>query len=454
LTSATSSLSSRARPAAVWTFAGIAFGNVVRLLSNLLLTRLLAPDLYGLMSVGNVIVGALIMLSDIGLAQSVIQSSRGHERRFLDTVWSVKVARGLLLTTILGAIAAALTLTRLFAPEMLSGSYADPRLVQVLLVLLFLPLADGFESTNLILLRRAVNLKPVVLIELGGQLLSTVVMAAMALWHASIWVLPVGWVLYSTFKTAVSFTVEGPGNRFCWDSEIAHEVWHFSKWILFSSSLTFIYRDGDRFILGGLLDAREMGLYGVCVLLLSAVKQVVGTLAGNVGMPALAEIARTRPSQLADAYRRCRMPIDVICMCIAGMLFGGAPLIVRILFDHRYQDATPIFRLVSLLLIPYRYVLFDQLQVATGKTKQLFKRGLLQVALMVTALPVGYHLGGMMGAVWGVLISNFAIMPLIWYLEAREGLFDWRGELKVLPAFAGCATLGYAPIFFGLMPHR
>ncbi len=435
-------------------FVGIALNNGIRLLSNLLLTRLLAPDLYGLMSVGNVIVGALVMLSDIGLAQSVIQSPRGHEPRFLDTIWTVKVVRGVLMAAVLGLVAATLALLQQFAPHLISGSYADPRLIVVLLVLLVFPVADGFESTNLMLCRRAVHMKPIVLVDVVSQVLSTLLMAAMAVWHPSVWVLPFGWVLYSCLKSAGSFYVEGPRNRFCWDPEIAREVWHFSKWILFSSTLTFVYRDGDRFILGGLLSAHEMGIYGVCVLLLTAVKQVVSTLAGNVGMPALAEIARSRPEQLARAYRRCRDPIDIVCLGVAGLMFGGADVIIRVLYDQRYQDAAPIFRLLALLLISHRYVLFDHFLVATGNTRQLFKRGVLQVAVMLAGLPIGYHFDGMIGAVYGVLVSNFAIVPLIWWLEARAKIFDWWAEVKVLPAFVAGAAIGYAPVLLGLWhPH-
>ena len=435
----------------MWVFAGMALNNGIRLLSNLLLTRLLAPELYGLMSVGNVLVGGLIMLSDVGLAQSIIQSPRGDEPRFLNTVWTVKVVRGLLMAATLGAIAATLTLLRLFAPQLLSGSYADPRLVQVLLVLLVFPITDGLEATSLLLYRRAINLKPIVLVDVGAQILSTIFMAAMAFWSPSVWVLPAGWVLYSTLKSLASFLVPGPRNSFCWDSEIAREVWHFSKWILFSSALTYVYRDGDRLILGGLLTTHEMGIYGVCVLLLAAVKTVVGSLAGNVGMPALAEIARDRPQQLASAYRRCRFPIDMVCLGIAGLMFGGAELIIGILYDHRYQDAAPIFRLVSLLLVTHRYVLFDHFLVATGNTKQLFKRGVLQVVAMLIGLPLGYHLGGMTGAIYGLLMSNFAIVPLIWWLEARAGLFDWRAEVRVLPVFALGAAIGYAPLMLGFV---
>jgi len=427
----------------------MALNNAIRLLSNLLLTRLLAPDLYGLMSIGNVIVGALILLSDIGLAQSVVQSPRGEDPKFLNTIWSIRFVRGLILASILVVIAGGLAAAGHWHVSWISGTYGDPRLVTVLLVLAIFPVTDGFESTNLLLCRRAVNLRPIVLIDVGSQILSTVLMAATAYWHPTVWVLPAGWVCYSLFKSLGSFLVQGPGNGFKWDPDCASEIWHFSKWILVSSSLTFAYREGDRLVLGGLLSASEMGIYGVSILLLGAVKQVVGSLSGAVGLPALAEIARTRPEQLRRAYRRCRLPIDLICLGAAGLMFGGADLIIRLLYDQRYQGAVPIFRMLSLILLSHRYVVFDDFLVATGNTRQLFKRGVLQVVVLVVALPVGYHLAAMQGAVVGVLLANFATVPLIWMLEARSGIFDWRAELKVLPFFPLTAAIAFVPKFFG-----
>ena len=428
----------------MWVFAGMALNNAVRLASNLLLTRLLAPDLYGLMSVGNVIVGALVLLSDIGLGQSIIHSKRGDDPKFLDTVWSIRLLRGFILTGLLLAIAGALVTTRMLAPALISGTYADSRLITVLLVLAIFPIADGFESTNVLLCRRSVNLKPTITVDLASQVVATVLMALVALWHPTVWVLPAGWVTYSLLKSLGSFFfVPGPGNRLQWDKSCADEIWHFSKWILISSCLTFAYREGDRLILGGVLSASEMGIYGVAVLLLGALKQVIGSLSGAIGLPALAEISRTRPEQLARAYRRCRRPIDLFCLGVTGLMFASADLIIHLFYDHRYQGAAPILRLVSLILVSYRYTVFDDFLVAIGQTRQLFKRGVLQVAVLLASLPIGYHLGGMYGAVMGVVLANLSTIPLILFLESRHGVFDWREELKVLPMFAAGALMGF-----------
>jgi O-antigen/teichoic acid export membrane protein len=427
----------------MWIVGGMVLNNGIRLFSNLLLTRLLAPDLYGLMSVGNVMVSALVLLSDIGLVQSVMQNPRGEEPRFLNTVWSVRIVRGFILSTILLLIAGALTSARTWAPGLVQGTYGDPRLVTILLVLAIFPIVDGFESTNLSIHRRHVQLRAVVLTDVVAQVAATVLMLLIALWRPAVWVLPAGWVCSSLIRTALSYAISGPGNRPAWDRSIASEIWHFSKWILISSSLTFAYRDGDRFVLGGLFNASEMGLYGVSILLLAAAKQVVSSLSGSIGMPALAQVARTRPHDLAQAYRRCRLPIDLICLGTGGLMFGAADLIIRCLYDARYQGAAPIFQLLALILVAHRYIVFDDFLVATGNTRQLFKRGVLQIIVLVVVLPLGYHLGAMRGAVIGVLAANFSVVPLILFLEWRAGVFNWRAELKVLPMFVLGAAVGH-----------
>ena len=426
----------------MWVFAGMVLTNGIRLVSNLLLTRLLAPDLYGLMSVGNVIVSALVLLSDIGLIQSVMQNPRGEEPRFLNTVWAMRIVRGFVLSVILLAFAGALAAGRHFVPDLVQGTYGDPRLITILLVLALFPIVDGFESTNLSLHRRQVQLRAVVMTDVVAQLAAACLMLLAAWWRPAVWILPAGWVCSSLFRTAMSFAVSGPGNRIEWDRSIVSEIWHFSKWILISSTLTFAYRDGDRMVLGGLFNASEMGLYGVSILLLAAAKQVVTSLSGSIGMPALAQVARTRPHDLARAYRRCRVPIDLICLGASGLMFGAADLIIRCLYDQRYQGAAPVFQLLSLVLVAHRYIVFDDFLVATGNTRQLFKRGVLQLIVLVVALPLGYHLGAMRGAVVGVLAANFSVIPLILFLESRMGIFDWRAELKVLPVFAIGAGLG------------
>jgi hypothetical protein len=61
------SLRQRVLKAGAWTLAGFGASQVIRFGSNLLMTRLLVPEMFGVMAVANVVMVGLSLFSDIGL---------------------------------------------------------------------------------------------------------------------------------------------------------------------------------------------------------------------------------------------------------------------------------------------------------------------------------------------------------------------------------------------------
>ena len=64
-----------------WTVAGFGLSQALRFGTSLLMTRLLVPEMFGVMAIANMIMIGLAMFSDIGLRQNVVQSKRGAEVR-------------------------------------------------------------------------------------------------------------------------------------------------------------------------------------------------------------------------------------------------------------------------------------------------------------------------------------------------------------------------------------
>src|SRR5262249_20835240 len=73
---------------------GYGLNQGLRLLTNLVLSRLLFPEAYGLTAIVTVFMVALGMLSDVGLKDSVITSTRGDDPQFLNTAWTIQIMRG------------------------------------------------------------------------------------------------------------------------------------------------------------------------------------------------------------------------------------------------------------------------------------------------------------------------------------------------------------------------
>src|SRR4051812_41897488 len=83
-----------------WTVAGYALSQTSRFGSHLFMTRLLVPEMFGVMTIAIMVMVGLAMFSDLGLKQNIVQSKRGDEATYLDTAWIFQIMRGLALCCI------------------------------------------------------------------------------------------------------------------------------------------------------------------------------------------------------------------------------------------------------------------------------------------------------------------------------------------------------------------
>src|SRR5947207_1772677 len=93
----TASLKNRVLRAGVWTLASFGIRQAIRFGTNLVMTRLLVPEMFGVMAIATTVMIGLAMFSDVGLKQNVIHSRRGNEEAFLNTIWVIQIGRGLTL---------------------------------------------------------------------------------------------------------------------------------------------------------------------------------------------------------------------------------------------------------------------------------------------------------------------------------------------------------------------
>jgi len=66
---------------------------VLRLGSNLILTRLLFQEVFGLTALIQVVLVGLHLFSDVGIGPSIVQNEKGAKPEFLDTAFTVQLAK-------------------------------------------------------------------------------------------------------------------------------------------------------------------------------------------------------------------------------------------------------------------------------------------------------------------------------------------------------------------------
>jgi O-antigen/teichoic acid export membrane protein len=160
------SLRQRMLHASGWILSSSLVSQALRLASSLVLTRLLVPQAFGLVAAVQTLYFALVMFSDLGVWQSVVNRQRAMDARFLGTAMSVQLLRGALLALVVLALALGIHVAAgrdAFTPGTV---YADPRLPWMMSVFALSALLQGAESMHLATAQRDLRTGQLVRLEL------------------------------------------------------------------------------------------------------------------------------------------------------------------------------------------------------------------------------------------------------------------------------------------------
>lgn len=438
------SLKHRALRAGAWIFGGHISGQALRLASNLVMTRLLVPEMFGVMAIASMVLAGISLLSDLGTNMSVVQSARGEDPDFLNTVWVVQIIRGVIMCLIALLVSLGFYCAAHFGWIPQNTAYAQPVLPLVLACVSLTALISGFESTRLATASRRLAQGLLTLVEIVSQVAGIVVMMLWAMVDRSIWALVAGGLAVSIVKTVSShLMLPGEPNRWVWDKSAVDEILHFGKWIFISSILGFLLNNGDRLLLGGMISANVLGIYVIALFIKNSMAEIVGKILASVAFPVLSETVRTNPEKLAAIYYKFRLPFDIVLLFLSGLFFVAGRYVIYFLYDARYVQAGMMLQMLSLTLVAFRYNVVDQCYLALGKPKFLVAIIVIRTVALFGLLPLAFKEYQMLGALWVIVISAFSSIPLTLYLKRKLNLLDVRKELLVLPAFIIGAGVGF-----------
>jgi O-antigen/teichoic acid export membrane protein len=441
----TKTLRERVLAASSWNFIGYGLNVAIRLGGNLIMTRLLVPEMFGVMAIATTVQMILFMLSDVGLRQNIVRSVRGDDRAFLDTAWTVQIVRGFVLWLITLALSLALYAANLAGLLPPHSAYAAPVLPLVIAVSSLTSIIVSFQSTKVATAHRTLTQARVIQIEVIGQLTGLIVMIAAGLMTRSIWALVAGGLVSTLTSTTLSHAwMSGHSNRLRWEKAALGELVGFGKWIFISSAVGVFAVNGDRLLLGGLAEVEAFGLYTIAALIVSTVASGLNRIFLTVSLAALSETARTAPSRLREVYYWFRMPADIVLLFLSGLLFSAGQLLIDLLYDRRYAGAGGILEVLSLSLIMVRYELARQNYIALGVPYYGTVISAVRFASLYVSVPLLYRLGGMQAAIWGIALHELATLPFILAFNARFGLNDFRREAVVLAVFPAGYLCGAA----------
>jgi O-antigen/teichoic acid export membrane protein len=403
-----------------WAVVGNLASQALRFASNLVLTRLLFPEAFGLMAIAQAILMAARLFSDVGLMQGVVRSARGHEPRFLDTVWTLDILKGALIL---------LVMTALGWP--MSRAYGQPALVALLPAMGLAALISSFASTKIALVNRKLEVGRLTAIELSSQACGIAVMIAWARISPTPWALVVGnWVSAFVMMACSHLVLQGHRNRLALDRGVVREVMSFGTWVMLSSSVTFLVGEGSNLLNATLVGATTVGFLGISTALVMVTWNLIQMIIGRVLFPAYAEIWRERPQYLPRAVERSRrLQITAVACAAIGLAVAGDRLI-DLLYDHRYHAVGALLQIQAVGTV-FKIVISSYAGVpwAMGRPGlNTFMLG-VEATILFTLLWTGHALGGTIGLVAGGALMGVFMYPVNALVYRRYGMFQPRTDV-------------------------
>ena len=461
------SLRAKTVRSSVWTLLGFGCSQAIRFASNLILTRLLIPDDFGLAALVGMFVNMFQQFSDIGLAPAIIQNPRGDDERFLNTAWTISVIRGVILW--LGASAIAWPVSQI---------YHQPMLFPLILVTGFNGVLNGLNSTALFQLNRHMQVGKITLLNTASQLLTAGVMISIA-WHqkaqqvaqgvaqphGNVWAIIFGGMSASIFTLVVShFLIKGFRNRFDWDRTAARELFHFGGWIFLSTAVTFFANEVDRLIFGKIATVALLGLYQQATTLVRMPTELISRLSAVSLFPALSRAAELGSEELRKKLLKARaviLPMGIAA--VVGTAFG-APVFVALLYPGKFQQTGWMAQFMAVgLWITILQSSADRTLLALAHARPLALTNFVNMVATIIFAFVGHSLGRhfgdrdrgpVQGFILGVAVGNLGGHIVVQAALALRNISIYAQDLFYSLMLVGIGTIGIVlPRLLGPMFH-
>ena len=426
-------LFARAMRGSALTAGSYAITQVMRLGSNLILTRLLFPEAFGLMALVSVVLVGLAMFSDVGVGPAISQHRRGDERVFLDTAFTINVVRGGLLWVLTCALAYPMAVL-----------YAAPDLIGLLPVAGVTLLISGFNPTRIDTANRHLMLGRVTLLDLIAQIIGIAAMVALAFALKSVWALVIGAIIGSAVKLMIiSWLLPGPANSFRWDKDAGRDLIHFGKWIFLSTACGFLLSQGDKAIFGAYLSLQELGVYNIGYFLASFPVLLAGAVVGRIMIPLYRDHPPSASAANFTKMRRLRFGVTGGTLILLAVLALVGVALVGVMYDARYAGAGAIVVAIACVQMPGVIgMTYDQSALAAGDSRTYFGLMALKATVQTGAFLIGVAQGGLLGALLAQAIALVVLHPAIVLLARKHRAWD---PLHDAVFFAAAAALaGFA----------
>jgi O-antigen/teichoic acid export membrane protein len=422
----------------LWTIGLYAGSLGVKFSTSIFLSRLLGAEILGVMVVAHAVRAGAQLFADLGLEQHAIHYPQGGDGNYLNTAWTVQIVRGLLMS--LGCLALS---------PLLSHLYEIP--VEVLFAVSAAPLLNSLASTAMFTLSRNLDVKIRNLFEFVVELFGLAVNIGLAIIMPSVWAPVLAILLTVAFRSILSFALPHQPHRLLLVREHVLSILRFGRWIALSSLTLYLSLYVDRLYIGQAVPIALLGVYGLARSVTDLPPVLANRLGYQIVFPVIAAERNGNGGSLGQELFTSRQHFVLLAALGMAILLGWSDWAIRILYGAAFaQGGWMLFLLLWGTWAAFLSGLNEAAVMGKGKPHVVSMINVARIVGMLAALPLGFALGGLPGAILALSVVETSRYLLIaaaqWYLGAsflRQDALGTGVMIAVAAAFvAARAYLG------------
>jgi lipopolysaccharide exporter len=419
---------------------------LIRLASSLVLTRVLLPEAYGIITILLSILYVINNIVDTNVTLFIVRDKNAEQPRYLNTAWTMRLIRSLVSCVVL----------LVCAPLIAVKIYDLPDLVLPLRVFSLWFLFDGFESMAFPLAVRRKQARLQMYSELGTSVLTTTFSIIYCYLYHTFWGIALAMLLNRLIMTVLSHQFyRDMRPKFGLDRAAAREILVYSKFTVPSSLLTLSLNQFDKVIFLRLFDLRLLGIYGLALNIAGSIESLINRVSSSVLYPRCAHNFRENPDTATKRYYTENTKLFVSILAMPAAIAGAAHLMITLLYDSRYSEAGSVLQALAIRAVLLSFAApAEDLLISAGQFHVILFGNVLRAAWIVVGSLVGYHFLGFLGFVYGLSLSGLPPLAYYLWLQRSKGMLIVRYELYKLAFVLAVGLTCYmgSSLFLALFP--
>ena len=377
---------------------------ILQIIKLIVLARLLSPEAFGLLGIALLTVGTLKRLSRLGIDKALIQREQENVDTYLDTAWVLKIARGLILVSVVIVT----------APILARVLFRTPEATQIIRVVSVLIVIESIQNPGLLYLQKDLDFDKHFVYTYSKSTVNLVVAIAAALILGNVWALVIGNFAGATVGLIGSYLLHGYRPSVSFDFNDAREMIGYGKWLTGAGIAGFLVRKLDDFAVANILGSASLGYYQMAYRFSNAPATELTQVLNLVLFPSYAKM-QDDSDRLRNAVINSLRFTTLLSFPVALGILVVTPAFVRAFLGTQWLPMIPAMQILAIWGL-FRSIrsLFGPLFQAIGRPDYNFKINFVEVVLMAIAIVPATLTLGLSGA--ATVVLGIGLVSVVMYI--------------------------------------